>query len=158
MNPNNFLRTARRLATPTGPGRPLQSDLRRAASTTYYALFHCLAECVADSFVGKTPEARRTLAWREAYRGLEHGHVRRRLESGGFNKRFPRKVQNFAATFTTMQKIRQAADYDPDMRFRQNSVQRDIEAADKVITDFSSVSRRVLREFSVYVIMKHRGY
>ena len=36
----------------TGLGRPRQSNLRRAISTVYYAMFHCLAKCCADTIVG----------------------------------------------------------------------------------------------------------
>ena len=44
--------TARRLATSGAKGKPRQSDLRRAISTAYYALFHALAKDGADLFVG----------------------------------------------------------------------------------------------------------
>ena len=30
----------------------VEANLRRAVSTTYYALFHCLAACCADMIVG----------------------------------------------------------------------------------------------------------
>ena len=58
MNPNALIRIARYLAsTGTGvnAGRPNQADLRRAVSTTYYALFHALARCCANTLIGATP-------------------------------------------------------------------------------------------------------
>lgn len=51
MKPLDFLETARDLAT-SSARRPRQTNLRRAVSTTYYALFHCLAKCCADMVVG----------------------------------------------------------------------------------------------------------
>ena len=58
MNPDDLIRIARYLAsTGTGinAGRPSQADLRRAVSTTYYALFHALAQCCANTLIGATP-------------------------------------------------------------------------------------------------------
>ena len=51
--PRDLIATARRTVG-TGPGAPRQSDLRRAVSTAYCALFHCLARSSADTLVGKT--------------------------------------------------------------------------------------------------------
>lgn len=51
MKPLDFLETARDLTT-SSTRRPRQTNLRRAVSTTYYALFHCLAKCCADMVVG----------------------------------------------------------------------------------------------------------
>ena len=42
MIPHDLIQTARRL-TESGAVQPTQADLRRAVSTAYYALFHCLA-------------------------------------------------------------------------------------------------------------------
>ena len=72
MNPFDFIATARDLVALNVRGRPRQSDLRRAVSTAYYALFHCLAGCCADLLVGD-PGANRSLsAWNQTYRGLQH--------------------------------------------------------------------------------------
>ena len=58
MNPDDLIRIARYLAstgTGVGIGRPSRADLRRAVSTTYYALFHALAECCANTLIGAPP-------------------------------------------------------------------------------------------------------
>ena len=47
MNPRDLIETARRLVE-SGAAQPTQADLRRAVSTAYYALFHCLAAATAD--------------------------------------------------------------------------------------------------------------
>ena len=52
MNPLDFLETARDFPATSSARRPRQTNLRRAVSTTYYALFHCLAKCSADMVVG----------------------------------------------------------------------------------------------------------
>ena len=53
VNPRDLIQTARRL-TESGAAQPTQADLRRAVSTAYYALFHCLAATVADLLTGAT--------------------------------------------------------------------------------------------------------
>ncbi|MCY4171266.1 MAG: hypothetical protein OXF08_06655 [Bacteroidetes bacterium] len=51
MDPLHFIRTAKKLARGRG-GKPQQVDLRRAVSTNYYGLFHCVANAYADSLIG----------------------------------------------------------------------------------------------------------
>ena len=52
MNPADFIATAKDLVQANTRGRPRETNLRRAVSTAYYALFHGLAECCADMLVG----------------------------------------------------------------------------------------------------------
>ena len=52
MTPTDFIATARDLAQANIRGRPRQTNLRRAVSTTYHALFHAIAGCCADTLVG----------------------------------------------------------------------------------------------------------
>ena len=71
MTPRDLIQTARRLAQP-GAAQPTQADLRRAVSTAYYALFHCLAATAADLLTGSS----RSPEWHQVYRALEHGKAR----------------------------------------------------------------------------------
>ena len=52
MRPPDLIEAARVL-TESGPSLPTQARLRRAVSTAYYAMFHCLAATVADLFIGR---------------------------------------------------------------------------------------------------------
>ena len=55
MNPDELLRIANRLAEGTflaDRDYPLQTELCRSVSATYYALFHTLCRCSADSLAG----------------------------------------------------------------------------------------------------------
>ena len=55
MNPDDLIRIAEHLASGGVRGRigrPVQAELRRAVSATYYALFHALARCCANMLVG----------------------------------------------------------------------------------------------------------
>ena len=58
MSPYDLMEVARALAE-SDPAPSIQARLRRAVSTAYYALFHCLAASAADLFIG--PE--RNSAW-----------------------------------------------------------------------------------------------
>ena len=80
VNPDDLIRIAEHLASGGvggGIGRPVQAELRRAVSATYYALFHALARCCANMLVGvATPASRSQQAWTQVYRALEHGHAK----------------------------------------------------------------------------------
>ena len=62
MNARDLIQTASRL-TESGAAQPTQADLRRAVSTAYYAMFHCLAASAANLFIGTV----RSPAWHRAY-------------------------------------------------------------------------------------------
>ena len=76
MNSRDLIETAHRL-TELSPRRPSQANLRRALSTAYYAVFHCLAATAADALMGKG----RNDAWHQTYRALEHGSARRACDN-----------------------------------------------------------------------------
>ena len=73
LRPSDLLTSAENLV-PAGRGRPLESDLRRAVSTVYYALFHGLAECCADELFNRNMRGRP--GWVRIYRGLNHRRAR----------------------------------------------------------------------------------
>ena len=110
MQALDFIQTARDLAT--SHGRPRRANLRRAVSTTYYALFHCLAACCADTLVGGAGSDRSEQAWRQTYRALQHGPARERCAHRNIEW-FPNEIQDLANVFVNMQTKRHSADYDP---------------------------------------------
>ena len=89
MKPDDFVKTARSLVGQQGAGRPRETDLRRAVSTAYYGLFHCVASSGADLLVGGKQADRSERAWRQAYRALNHGQAKNRCrEITGKESRF----------------------------------------------------------------------
>ena len=156
MRPSDFIATARDLALGTTGRRPRQTNLRRAVSTTYYALFHCLAGCCADMLVGGAGANRSTSAWRQAYRALQHTTARRRC-ANQIIRRFPSEVQAFAVRFTDMQRKRESADYSPDGTFYKSDVLKDIETTENVIAQFLKVPLKDRRAFAVYVLLDIRN-
>jgi hypothetical protein len=89
-------------------GRPRQASLRRAVSTTYYALFHALAYLSADRLVGwRKPWA----SFTPIYRTLDHGRSK-----NVFKELIPHggDLALIGGTFIKLQEYRHTADYDPE--------------------------------------------
>lgn len=154
--PLDLIETARRLTAPE-TGRPTQSDLRRAVSTAYYALFHSLARAGADLFVGGVGAARSDLAWRQVYRSLEHGLAKDACRNARTMKAFPKDVEDFANMFATLQYKRHGADYDPSVRYARSEVVQDIDNAEDAIRRFERVAAKERRAFCAHVLFKTRS-
>ncbi len=125
MNPDDLIRIAEHLASGGVRGRigrPVQAELRRAVSATYYALFHALSRCCANMLVGATPASRSQQAWRQVYRALEHGHAKNQCSNWNMFSRFPYQIQDFGLLFAAVQRQRQDADYDPYAQFFRSDV------------------------------------
>ena len=156
LTPSNLITTAQDLIAAGQRGRPRQTNLRRAVSTTYYAMFHCLAACCADMLVGGAGADRSEPAWRQTYRALEHGTARRRCQAS-INEGFPYGIQKFASEFIDMQQKRQRADYAPEATFTKPTVFQDITAAAEAIELFHQTPARDRRAFAVYVLLTLRN-
>ena len=156
MQSIDFIITARELAEGVGRGRPRESNLRRAVSTTYYALFHCLAECCANMLAGSVPANRSRPAWRQTYRALQHSRTRTRCRRQDIMGKFPNEIQEFAKWFVEMQAKRHSADYDPDAAFDKSHVLQDIDTAADILNRFNNVPRRDRRAFAIYVLLDIR--
>ena len=158
MTPANLIATSWELVGTNRRGRPRQSNLRRAVSTAYYAMFHCLAACCADTLVGGAGAARSEPAWRQAYRALEHGTARQRCRCTEMIQKFPVEIQNFAGKFVDIQEKRHKADYDPGVAFPRSIVAKDIDETDETIRDFYRVPVKDRRAFAVYVLLSVRNF
>ena len=145
MTSESLLKTAEKLLS-TKPGAPRQSDLRRAASTAYYALFHHLARTCAQALVGS--ESAREDAWRQVYRALGHNGLRDKNAIQQMGKR----MQDFAEIWTTMQQKRNDADYDPWEHLFKSDVADDIASVRQAIADFESASPKEKRALAVLAL------
>ena len=158
MTPANLIATSWELVGTNRRGRPRQSNLRRAVSTAYYAMFHCLAACCADTLVGGAGADRSEPAWRQAYRALEHGTARERCRRTPIVQRFPSDIRQFAYKFVDMQQKRHQADYDPEVDFSKDVVILDIGATNEIIRNFQRVPVKDRRAFAVYVLLSVRSF
>jgi uncharacterized protein (UPF0332 family) len=136
-------------------GKPSQVSLRRATSSAYYAMFHCLARNCADLLVGGTNALRSKHAWRQTYRALEHGFAKAACKDRIVAK-FPKAVEDFANNFVSLQEKRHAADYDPSIKLTKSEVIADIAAAEEAIIEFSKVPIKDRRAFAAHVLFKKR--
>ena len=153
MKPIDLLEAARGL-TELSPRRPSQANLRRAVSTAYYALFHCLAACAANSLVGRARDA----AWHQTYRALDHGKARVACEDKPALAAFPLDVRRFADVFAALQKARQRADYALEGRYEKADVQATIDRVEDAIAAFEQVDARHRRAFAVHLLFKRRPW
>ena len=157
MTPSNLIATAFALADTGRPGRPRQTDLRRAVSTAYYALFHCLAASCADLLVGGSGADRSEPAWEQTYRALEHGIARRRCEAATIRE-FPPGIRHLANVFLDLQRKRHQADYASAGNFPKHIVLHDISNVADAIAGFQQVPAKDRRAFAVYLLLNLRNY
>lgn len=155
MKPEDLIKTARKLAQPPERGRPLQSDLKRATSTAYYALFHAICRNCADSFVGGGLKDSR--AWNQVYRSVEHGFAKKRFVDRKVMPAFPDDIQLVAAVFSNLQNKRHKADYDPAFRLSRASVQSDIWGAEYMIKKLTSAPLKDRKAFAVWTVLRKRA-
>jgi hypothetical protein len=155
LNPHDLLHTAADLAAASN-GKPRQSNLLRASSTTYYALFHTLARSCADLLVGGPGSVRSRPAWHQVYRALEHGFCKNACRNGAKIATFPQEIQDFANAFVTMQAKRHKADYDPSVKAFKSAVLIDIGIAEDAIRGYHGAPLKDRRAFAVYVMFKSR--
>ena len=153
MTPHDLMEAARALAEPDH-GRPTQARLRRAVSTTYYAMFHTLAETAADLLMGEA----RGAAWHRAYRALEHGQARGACQRGRAMEEFPADIREFARVFVVLQTERQQADYALDTKvYETTDVLASIVSAEWAIDGFARVDVESRRNFVAHVLFRQRA-
>ena len=151
MNSRDLIETARGL-TELSPRRPNQANLRRAVSTAYYAVFHCLAGAAANLLVGRS----RGSAWHRVYRALEHGKAKSACGHKQAMKRFQPEIQYFAETFVILQDARHRADYALEGRYYKLDVLADIDQAENAIIQFEQTDILHRRDFATHVLFRQR--
>lgn len=148
-----LLGTAHRLAA-AQVGRPRQSDLKRAISTAYYALFHALAKECADRLAGNGRN-RPDKAWRQTYRALNHGDAKKacaQLRTLGF----PAELIRVGDAFRDLQEARHQADYDPTHRVSRTDALAAIASAEDGLAKLRSASTKYRVAFAVLLLLRAR--
>jgi uncharacterized protein (UPF0332 family) len=155
VHSRDLIKTARELVAATN-GKPRQSNLHRATSTAYYAIFHTLAKSCADLLVGTNGSQHSKPAWRQIYRSLAHTSARDACNNTKTMPKFPQEIQDFANMFVNMQAKRHDADYNPFHKTTKSEVITDINAVEVAIADFVSTDLKDRRAFCVWVLFKER--
>jgi hypothetical protein len=120
IRPRWLLRLAKQLVPEqVGQGQPRNTDLRRAISTAYYALFHAITRAAAEHALPGAPEAEKNTFTRHV------NHAAIRQVCGWINGKEPpqaveatvarlrgnARISAVAATFVALHQAREDADY-----------------------------------------------
>ena len=151
--PSGLIETAGHLVSPE---RPSEAALRRAVSSSYYAVFHALAKLVADSLIGEDPNDRPTKAWVEVYRGLNHGTCRKACESAK-SVGFPDEIHGFAEAFVQLQAARHEGDYDPTYVPDTEWTKFLVGLADESVHKLRKVGSKDKKAFAAWVLITGPG-
>lgn len=128
--------------------RPSDAALRRAVSTTYYALFHTVAREAATRFRDHAGSA---ISYNLVYRSLDHARIRVLLReasrprlSDTYRTILARdasseNLRQFAAGFLRTQALRHLADYDPSIEFMLHDVVDLIDEAEGAVETFLNI-------------------
>ena len=130
--------------------------MRRATSTAYYALFHCLARACADLMVGGDGAKKSPEAWSQVYRALSHGTAKDQCKNQKVMNKFPQEIQDFANQFVAMQTNRHEADYNPTGSYFKSAVMAHIATTERAIKDFGKATVKDRRAFAAWVLFKVR--
>ncbi|MCY4042728.1 MAG: hypothetical protein OXF45_02820 [Candidatus Dadabacteria bacterium] len=145
------------LKTSAGRGRPLQSSLKRAISTAYYAMFHALCKNSADCLVGKDRSEMVQSAWERVYRSIDHNDAKKRCNAISQEKKFPDEIRTFARDFVYLQMKRHEADYNPASTDKIEDAQAWIDTARRAIKQMEDAPMKDRRVFAVWVSYKERN-
>lgn len=147
--------------------RPQQGNLRRAVSSSYYALFHFLIHHATRSVVGTAAERR---DYRHALaRAFDHGEMAAASKSfsGGTlpasvqqhigTPAIPAELRSIATLFVEAQDLRHRADYNLSEAFFRKSTLALVDRVDDAMRDFDSVrSQPVVRFFLTSLLVWKR--
>ena len=160
MEPSDLIAVARTLAAGSNASNPngaTDTELRRAVSCAYYAIFHTLCRACADVMVGS--QARGQLEqelWNMAYRTLDHGPARNKCNDSGSMSRFSSNLRRFAIILVDLQQRRHEADYDPGTTFDQTQVNQIIDDAADGLAGFDYSPPDEVRLFITYITSRAR--
>ena len=160
MSPSELIAIARALVNGVidrGATPASQTELRRAVSCAYYAMFHTLAASNADTLLGASPSDRQGWAWRQAYRAIDHRPARNKFTRASLGSRFPTVIRNFGAVFTIAQRMRHAADYDPHSEFSPTDVGEIIDRAEANINAFNQTPDDIRRDLAIHILTTTRS-
>ena len=123
MEPSDLIAVARTLAAGGNANNPhgaTDTELRKAVSCAYYAIFHTLCRAYADMMVGLHAGGQlEQELWNTAYRSIDHGPARNKCGDATSMSRFSPGIQGFALKLVELQRLRHEADYDPGRTFTQ---------------------------------------
>jgi hypothetical protein len=165
-NPEHLFEQADTLIALTHAGAPRQANLRRAASSAYYGLFHFILAAAADAFVGATQ--RTTGRYALVYRSINHAwlsdlcrEVMKPTLPRAYNPYVPTgffgfELRGFAASVVELQERRHSGDYDPLAKFRASDARLSVSTARGAIEAFHKAADEQRRMFLTLLVCRPR--
>lgn len=160
MNPLELIALARVLVGGVIAGErdsATQTELRRAVSCAYYAMFHTLALSNANTLIGASPADQQRWAWQQTYRAADHRPTRNKLSSASLGGRFPGAIRRFGVTFADVQRVRHSADYDPHSNFPATDVSELIGRVETAIANFNQTPDDIRRDLAIHILTNVRS-
>ena len=147
MRPEDLLILARDLAR-RELGKPKSVSLRRAVSSSYYALYHALARLCADSLVGRS---RPWSLYTPVYRALDHRRTLTVLGSHGAS------IVAIADAFKNLQEARHEADYSPEpFSYNRDGANDLIDSAEQAVSFIDKLAPDEKLALAIKLIVKSR--
>lgn len=153
MLSHTLIELARATAQNPLPNDPHHTHLRRATSSAYYAMFHCLAESCASLIAGAYPDDVSESAWTQAYRALDHSMVPNKTRNRQIFDQFSPAIQSFANKLVEMKAKRESADYNPTETFTYADVITDIDKASAAVDEFEKTPEPERRSFAIFILL-----
>ena len=147
---------AARALLDAGRYRTDDAHRRRAVSTAYYAMFHCLARVCADRLATSRGAPLRPRTRQNVYRALLHNRARQRCRDERLLAAYPAVIREFAHGFAQLQTERQSADYDPTVVIGNSEAEKNVEYAARLIRAFENAPEADLRDFALRVLLADR--
>ena len=160
MNPQELIAIARALVNgviSSGATPASQTELRRAISCAYYAMFHTLATSNANTLAGASQSGRQRWAWRQTYRAADHRPIRNKLSRANLGGRFLVAIDYFGAVFAVAQRARHSADYDPHSEFSPTDVSGLIDRVENAISAFNQTADDIRRDLAIHLLTTIRS-
>ena len=154
MLSHTLIELARAIAQTPIPDDPHDTHLRRATSSAYYAMFHCLAESCASLIAGAYPDDVSESAWTQAYRALDHSMVPNKTKRNRqIFDQFSPAIKRFANMLVEMRAKRERADYNPTQTFTYVDVTANINDAAAAIDEFEKTTETERRSFAIFILL-----
>ncbi|SEK79345.1 hypothetical protein SAMN05443999_102275 [Roseovarius azorensis] len=148
-----FLETAKKRVSAI-PGRT-ESDLRRATSDLYYALFHRVCEALIEPIGVVFDSNPFKEMYRTLYRIPDHGFLEKRCKEVKGHS-FSDAISAFANQIAVMKNKRELADYDPLATFVISGIENDVQVVTSVLENFNLADPIERVRFAYFVSLKGR--
>ena len=160
MNPLELIALARALVNGVIAGKTApatQTELRRAVSCAYYAIFHTLAASNANTLIGALRADQQRWSWQQTHRAADHRPTRNKLSRASLGGRFPSAIQDFGEVFADAQQARHSADYDPHSQFHATNVNDLIDRVENAITLLNQTPEDIRRDLAIHILTTVRS-